>query len=170
MHKILRIAILIIFSHTVNAQTNNWRINLGVGFPEFTHIGVGYKFADKHLASFNYGFLPGFETTFSIFTAEHSYFLSPSKKFDRLKTWYFGQKITYYRETNTSKRFEYVFLGLDFGRQFNFSKTFGFCFDLGVAYSIIDEESFLDSSKGELNQEAPTRIFPNANIQLFYRL
>jgi hypothetical protein len=154
----LRILFLVLVTQSVLAQSDNWRVVVGSGLPEFTYIGAGYKLTDQRLVSLTFGTAFPSESKVSSFTLKHAFLFKSSNKFDNLKTWFFGQKVNYLRKRPNNFKDDYAFIGLDIGRQFNISKKLGVAFDVGIVYLLLQPED-----------RDPTDILPTANLQLFYR-
>lgn len=55
-----------------------------------------------------------------------------------------------------------MYVGLDIGKQFNFSNSFGLSLDVGVAY-ILHHPRNIDPPLGVINST------PTVNLQVFYR-
>jgi hypothetical protein len=165
MRHILIWLILLIATNYANSQTKNWRISVGVGFPEYLNIGIGKKINSKQLIEFSYGTYPKIDNIYSL-TLEHYLFLSDSKTYDNLKTWYFGQKANFIREGVKFPRDLYI-LGADLGRQFNLSNRIGFLFDLGVAY-IYERKKSLNSVNETIILKK-NGVIPTGHIGVLYR-
>lgn len=177
IHRLVMLAILAFTSHLATAQNSNWRINTGVGVPDFMYVGIGNKFTKKSLINFSFSYFPNSTNTFKVATIEHRYIFRYSKKFNELGKWYFGQKVNCFNEVTGTDldrservKHENIFLGLNIGRHFNLSERFGVSFDLDAIVSIVDEYNYIDTNQRVLDQGGETIILPSSNLMFFFRI
>ncbi|WP_417599914.1 hypothetical protein [Owenweeksia hongkongensis] len=143
---------------------------LGVGLPDL--VGVGVRLHDENFQlGVSGGTIPFAEDQYYTLTANAFFHLFGSAKHSTRKPWFTKLGFTYlHYETPDVKTIE-SYLGLSFGREFNFSKHFGVSFDLGALYLLshesIDKTPSNNPFAFDLDLTFP--VLPSASLIFFYK-
>lgn len=147
------------------SESDNWRVNAGLGITDLLHFGVHRQVSKHNAIGIEIGsvFL-GSENW--LITLDHEYYFGKSVKKDKLETWYLGQRLNYLYERDLYNEWQTVYANLAIGRYFNLTRRFGIKFDLGVFLLIKQFHKELEPSI--VIGDTPA-VLPNARMQFFYR-
>jgi hypothetical protein len=170
MKKSLLLIIFLSAIHSALAQDKDLDLVVGIGFPEMVHIGFNAAISPKSALGFNAGANPsGFEAV--QVTIEHLFNVASSKKFEARPTWYFGQRLTFFHEDNSTRVWRLLYLTPAIGRHMNISDRFGLNLDLGI-FIILWEKTNRCSTGCDGNgwREFTDFFSPTGRLQIFYRI
>lgn len=161
------IAVLLMFINGAFAQDINWEVALGIGLPDYLHIGINRDIAKRSNLGFNLGYIPSELATSIQFTLEHKLNFHYSRKFTTLPTWYFGQRLSYSYDDNGTKIWNTVYLTPSIGRHLYITDRIGLNADLGTFIRLWErktpDDTYEDESKWRF------LILPSARLQIFYK-
>jgi len=170
MRRILLLVFILIFNISlVNSQS--LKASIGVGLPDLFHAQVSTTVSNKNEVGLQLGTFFADDLSLSL-TAEHRLFLSMSKKFQNVNTWFFSQRATYLLEKSDLYRWGTWFVSLSIGKNVYWTPKFGLSFDLGLS-AIVFEEQFNISDGSRVDNDSPAKLpefFPNLRLQMFYRI
>lgn len=175
MTRIKLILVLISISRIAFAQ--DYKLNVGGGFPDITHLGVSFELDSIHELSVQFGFLPLGEELIIAPAIEHQLSLRKSSKYADLTAWYLSQRIIYnYDVIPDEEEFHLVSYNLSIGRHFCFSEHYGMSLDLGIFFKLFEKDIDLNLTEEEIREPEPTpdedlfpAYLPNLRLQFFRR-
>jgi hypothetical protein len=170
MKKSLLSIIFLIAIHSALAQDKDFDLVAGIGFPEMLHIGFNADISPKSALGFNAGAnTSGFEAV--QVTIEHKFNFASSKKFEASPTWYFGQRLAFFHEDNSTRVWRILYLTPVIGRHVNISDRFGLNLDLGIFIILWEKTNRCSAGcDGDERREFTDYFSPTGRLQIFYRI
>lgn len=176
----LYLLLLILFSQTIVAQ--NFKANLGVGFPDLPHLGFAFELDHTYELGIQFGYIPAASSSEGAFTGtvDIKIGLAQSKKYDSLSSWFFGLRPSYMFEENEDFKYQLTSWNFSIGRHIYFSEKYGMSIDAGVLLWLGREREvkelsnpptgYIDDRGDEPYPRADDPdILPNFRIQFFRR-
>ena len=169
--RIFRI-VLIITSILITqiANSQEYRLNVGLGLPDLIHFGGYFQYSQNNEIGVQFGSIIS-EHNIIASTFEHRVNIDKSTKYENLNTWFLGQRLTYHYEKGQDYSWHFVFPNLSFGRNHYLSDKFGFSWDAGLLFVLMNKKINNKTGLQFENDEAenhPT-FFPSLRIQFFRR-
>jgi hypothetical protein len=161
-NKANHICCLILFSSVFSFCNNQIfgqekiNISLGIGFPEAINIGLRHQLNQTQFGVSVGSFPAEDESIFSI-SGDVFYHFGGFSGFSTRRPWYIRTGLNYFRDEKISL-FEYSYLNLRVGRDFNISKKIGIEFDWGIGLRLMDTSGW----------DIP--VMPSFGLGLFCRL
>jgi hypothetical protein len=144
-------------------------ISAGMGIPELLNLSFRYQFLQRQLG-LHAGFMPvNDEQVFSIgghYTRHFAGFTELSERYP----WYLRGGINYSRSETPGIIDKYVFTNLRIGRDFNFTRNFGFELDGGVTFQLYHDETVKDHHRDGYRLGIYLPVYPSFSAALFYRI
>ena len=166
-----QINLIFVFLITIQlARAQDFKVTAGAGFPDLIHIGGLYELTNSNEVGIQLGTISSINKLLTP-TIEHRLYYRKSKKYENLNTGFFGQRLTYSYERSNEYNWHSIFLNLSVGRNYYFTENFGFTWDVGIFFWLMDKQ--FDNSTGlEVEDDSPPNIpnvLPNLRIQFFRR-
>lgn len=157
--------LFISISSTLFSQ-DEFKIDLGIGFPELLNTGINYQIQQTQF-EISAGTWPN-ENIFSLMLELKQHFAGNSK-FSESKLWYFLIGLSYLYEDSRTKIFKYLHCGLRLGGKIYFSRKAGIDMNAGFSAKISDYTIIKKPQNGPIGSiDIP--IYPNICVKMFYVL
>lgn len=164
---------LIILS-SFNSYSQDFKIISGFGIPDYLYVGGGISITKSNeiLLTAGYAYKEVINTTPILsLSLGHRLYLKNNHDSTAQQTWFFGQKIYYIHRMNIRFNVNYVFANLSFGRNHYFTKNFGFYWNSGLLFVLLEKKVDTNTNRSVSEHYEPLpKVYPSLQIGLFLRL
>ena len=163
-HAFLIIIFLCSFGNQVFGQ-EKVNISAGIGVLELINLGVKFQLNQSQIG-FGVGFMPAEDESVYSFHGDYYFHFAGKSKLSTRRPWYGKFGLNYFRDETKSTIYNYLFLNLKVGRDFNISKRVGIALEAGGLVQLM----FKEVEKTQSDSWAPELpIMPGIGVGIFYR-
>jgi hypothetical protein len=146
-----------------------FNVSLGVGVPEFIHIGGRYQIRQTQLG-LGMGLIPSTDESLISFTADAYYHFAGTSSLAKRKLWFARTGLVFIRDDHEQAVDDFLYLNLRLGRDINLTQKFGLAIDAGAIFQLMKESRDKNPPGTGWDFDFNFPVLPAFGIGAFYRI
>lgn len=146
-----------------------FNLSLGIGVPEFIHIGGRYQFNQCQLG-LGMGLIPATDESLISVTSDFYYHFAGTSSLSQRRLWFARTGLVFIRDNYETAIDDYLYLNLRLGRDINLNRKMGLALDAGAIFQLLKETREKNPPGTGWDFDLNFPVLPAFGIGVFYRI